>query len=80
MDRAQTGIASGVFNMFRQLGGAMGTAIAVMVFTAFGAMAPVGRFAAGFRAAMVASAALVAAGAISALDLQSLRHRPLPTS
>lgn len=80
VDRTQTGIASGVFNMFRQLGGAMGTAIAVMVFTAFGAMAPVGRFAAGFRAAMVASAALVAAGAISALDLQSLRHRPLPTS
>jgi MFS family permease len=50
------GNASGLFNISRQLGGAVGTAISVMVFYRFGTMVSSTGFAQGFTAVMSFSA------------------------
>lgn len=67
---AQTGIASGVFNTFRQLGGAVGTSIAVILFSTFGGTGSSSAFAAGFTAALVGSAILAFIGGVSAMSLR----------
>ena len=58
------GKASGVFNMFRQLGGAAGTALSVIAFRL-----AAGTFAAGFGSVLVLSAVLSALGLLAALCL-----------
>jgi len=49
------GVASGVFNAMRQLGGTFGIAIASVVFAAYGGFASSAAVSAGFRAALTAS-------------------------
>ena len=72
---AQTGIASGVFNTFRQLGGAVGTSIAVLLFYTFGNMTSGQGFASGFGAALVGSTVLALLGAACAAALRPARVR-----
>ncbi|RMI33438.1 DHA2 family efflux MFS transporter permease subunit [Nocardia stercoris] len=56
------GVASGVYNTMRQLGGALGVAGVAAVFTANGGYSEV---AGAFRAAMLVTAAIAAAGAVA---------------
>lgn len=72
---AQTGIASGVFNTFRQLGGAVGTSIAVILFSVFGSIDSSATFANGFTTALIGSAIFTLIGCVSAVSL-----RPSTTS
>lgn len=67
---AQTGIASGVFNTFRQLGGAVGTSIAVILFAVYGSTDTSATFANGFTAALIGSAVLTLIGGVSAVSLR----------
>ena len=67
---AQTGIASGVFNTFRQLGGAVGTSIAVILFAVYGSTDTSATFANGFTAALIGSAVLTLIGGVSAVGLR----------
>ena len=69
----ELGKASGIFNMARFLGGTFGIALAVAVFAATGGVTSGQAFSAGFRAALVVSAALSLAGAIAALVLPARR-------
>lgn len=73
VDPTRTGIASGVFNTFRQLGGAVGTSIAVILFYAFGELTPDSAFARGFSAALIGSALLTLLGGVSAAALRPSR-------
>jgi EmrB/QacA subfamily drug resistance transporter len=70
------GKASGIFNMFRFLGGAAGIAIAVVVFGRFGSVASPSSFSAGFTPAIGACAALSMLGAFAAFWLPT-RDRSL---
>jgi len=64
------GKAAGVFNTLRQLGGVVGVAATVAVFTAAGGYAgDAAQFGRGFAAALCAAAALSLAGAAAALRL-----------
>jgi EmrB/QacA subfamily drug resistance transporter len=63
------GKASGAFNMLRFLGGMLGIAIMVAVFSATGSTASPKAFVAGFRAAMATAMALSLLGATSSLLL-----------
>jgi EmrB/QacA subfamily drug resistance transporter len=65
--RPEVGKASGVFNMFRFLGGVTGIAIAVAVFTAVGGFGSANAFTAGFVAATGVSATLSLLGAVTGL-------------
>jgi hypothetical protein len=56
VDRKYITNASGLFNISRQLGGAVGTAISVMVFYQFGTALSHSAFTQGFTAVMTASA------------------------
>jgi EmrB/QacA subfamily drug resistance transporter len=68
------GQASGVYNAMRQLGGAFGIAILSAVFTAHGGFASVAAIGHGFRATMVVTTAVSAAGALAGAGLT--RRRP----
>jgi EmrB/QacA subfamily drug resistance transporter len=70
----EIGKASGVFNMFRFLGGAFGIACLVAVFDRAGGLNSPQAFSSGFAAALGAAAALSAAGAIAGLWLPA-RHQ-----
>ena len=72
---ADIGKASGAFNMFRFLGGALGIALMVAVFNRFGGLQTPETFSAGFRAALGVAAVLSAGGAAIALVLPD-RIRP----
>jgi EmrB/QacA subfamily drug resistance transporter len=63
----EIGKASGIFNMFRFLGGVLGIAIAVAVFSATGSVSSPQAFSAGFAAAIVVSATLSLLGAVAGL-------------
>ncbi|MFC6181026.1 MFS transporter [Lactiplantibacillus daowaiensis] len=52
------GKAAGIYNVFRLLGGAVGTVVAVLVFYRFGAGTTATAFTLGFRAAMISAASL----------------------
>jgi len=58
--RAMIGKASGIYNVFRLLGGALGTTLAVMVFYQFRGV----NFASGFQATMVGTAAISLLGVV----------------
>ncbi|SEM22822.1 DHA2 family efflux MFS transporter permease subunit [Streptacidiphilus jiangxiensis] len=59
------GKAAGSSNTFRQLGGAFGIALALALFTHYGALESPARFAAGFRPAVAALAVLSLLGAVA---------------
>jgi EmrB/QacA subfamily drug resistance transporter len=73
VDRPDVGKASGIFNMFRFLGGVSGVATAVAVFAAAGGTGSPDAFSTGFSAAIGLSAILSLAGAAFALALPSRR-------
>jgi EmrB/QacA subfamily drug resistance transporter len=73
--REAIGVASGVFNAMRQLGGTFGIAIASVVFASSGGLASPAAVSHGFRAVLMATAAIAAAGALAGLGLRSRRHR-----
>lgn len=52
------GKASGIYNVFRLLGGAIGTTLAVTVFGYFGRVQTAVTFTQGFQAAMIMAAGL----------------------
>ncbi len=66
---AEIGKASGTFSMMRQLGGALGLAIAVAVFTGSGSYLSPSSFSDGFGPALAVSAALSLFGALAGLAL-----------
>jgi EmrB/QacA subfamily drug resistance transporter len=68
------GKASGTQSMMRQLGGALGLAIAVAVFTGAGTYASPAAFSDGFAPAIAVSASLSLLGAITALTLRDRRR------
>jgi predicted MFS family arabinose efflux permease len=78
--REATGVASGVFNAMRQLGGAFGIAIASVVFGGFGGFASPAAVSHGFRAALTATAATSATGAQAGLGLRARRRRAASAS
>ena len=63
----EIGKASGIFNMFRFLGGVLGIAIAVAVFSATGSVTSPQAFSGGFAAAIIVSATLSLLGAVAGL-------------
>ena len=69
----EIGKASGTFNMLRYLGGVLGIAIAVAVFTAAGGLASAQTFSNGFVWAIRVSAALSLAGAFAGMALPARR-------
>jgi EmrB/QacA subfamily drug resistance transporter len=71
------GKASGVFNMFRFLGGAFGVAAQVVVFAATGSLGSPQAFSAGFAFAIAAAAALSVMGAVAGLWLPARRAMAL---
>lgn len=58
VDPTSLGKASGIYNVFRLLGGAVGTTIAVIVFYKFGSTVSAQQFTSGFRSAMLCAAVL----------------------
>jgi EmrB/QacA subfamily drug resistance transporter len=64
---AEVGKASGIFNMFRFLGGVFGLAIVVAVFAGTGSVESPQAFSAGFAAAITVAAALSLLGAVAGL-------------
>jgi EmrB/QacA subfamily drug resistance transporter len=66
---ADVGKASGAFATMRQLGAAFGVAIGGAAFAAAGAITSAKAFSDGFRAALIAAAALAVAGLIAAAAL-----------
>jgi EmrB/QacA subfamily drug resistance transporter len=71
--QSEIGKASGTFSMMRQLGGALGLAIAVAVFSGAGSYASGAAFTDGFAPAIAVSAALSLCGALAGLPLRSGR-------
>jgi EmrB/QacA subfamily drug resistance transporter len=65
VDKSEVGKASGVFNMFRFLGGVSGVAIAVAAFTGSGSYASAQTFNAGFVSAIGVAAILSLLGSIA---------------
>jgi EmrB/QacA subfamily drug resistance transporter len=74
------GIASGVYNAMRQVGGAFGIAIASAVFTAAGGFASPAAVSHGARAALLVAAAIAAVGAAAGLGLRATRPAGPPAS
>ncbi|HVX47709.1 MAG TPA: MFS transporter [Mycobacteriales bacterium] len=72
--------AAGIFSSTRQLGGALGIAVAAAVFSGSGSDRTPGDFASGFAAAMVAAAALALAGALCGLLAPGRRPAPAPSA
>jgi EmrB/QacA subfamily drug resistance transporter len=71
---ADLGRASGVFNTLRQLGGVLGVAVAVLVFTATGGYATRAQISAGFAWAMIAAAVLAFGGALGNATGRAATH------
>jgi EmrB/QacA subfamily drug resistance transporter len=69
----EIGKASGTFNTLRYLGGVLGIAIAVAVFSSFGSLGSGLDFADGFALAIRVSAALSLAGAVAGMALPGRR-------
>jgi EmrB/QacA subfamily drug resistance transporter len=64
---AEMGTASGVNNTMQRFGGAFGVAVVTAVFTAHGSLGSAAGVVAGYRPALVVSAALSLAGALAAV-------------
>lgn len=68
--QAEIGKASGVYNMFRLFGGAVGVTISVMIFYQFGSIVTVGIFSSGFKAAMIGAGGLSLLGILFSLEIK----------
>jgi EmrB/QacA subfamily drug resistance transporter len=77
---SEIGKASGAFNMFRFLGGALGIAVLVAVFDHAGSLNSAQTFGSGFRAAVGVAAILSTAGAVAGLGLPGRRRSMLATA
>ncbi|GEO62844.1 MFS transporter [Companilactobacillus nantensis] len=62
--KTEIGKASGIYNVFRLLGGAVGTTISVIVFYQFGGMGSLALFTSGFRAVMLSAGLISILGVI----------------
>ena len=71
--REAIGTASGVYNAMRQVGGAFGIAIASAAFAAAGGFASPAAVSHGVRMALLATAAIAAAGALTGTGLRGRR-------
>ena len=69
VDASERGVASGVNNTIRELGVAAGVAVLASIFSSYGAYDTHQTFVDGLRPAVLAGAAIVAAGAVVALWL-----------
>ncbi|WP_057878396.1 MFS transporter [Levilactobacillus paucivorans] len=69
--RSAIGQASGIYNVFRLLGGALGTTVAVMIFYQFQS----GDFVSGFHATMLGTGMVSLLGVLWSWRLQSNAHR-----
>jgi EmrB/QacA subfamily drug resistance transporter len=74
----QIGLASGTYNMMRMLGNTFGIAIASVAFSARGSFTSPAAVGHGFRAALIATAIISAAGALAAIWLRTGAPAPLP--
>lgn len=72
--RGELGKASGTFSTMRQLGAALGLAIAVAVFSGAGSYASPAAFSDGFAAALAVSAGLSLCGALAGVALRGRRR------
>jgi EmrB/QacA subfamily drug resistance transporter len=77
---SEIGKASGAFNMFRFLGGALGIALLVAVFDHAGGLSSPQAFSSGFAAAIGGAAILSTGGALVALLLPGRRRTVLATT
>jgi hypothetical protein len=80
VEPADIGKAAGLFNTLRQLGGALGVALAVAVFVRVGGYGSAREFSAGFAGALVTSAVLSLAGALVGLRLRAKSARGVEMS
>ncbi|GAY78728.1 hypothetical protein NBRC111894_4282 [Sporolactobacillus inulinus] len=71
VSRAEIAKASGIYNMFRLLGGAVGITVSVIIFYAFGDIVTTTAFTNGFSAAMIGSSVLSLLGILSSVGLRS---------
>jgi MFS family permease len=69
---AETGIASGVSNTFRQVGAVFGVAIAAAIFAGQGGYRTPSEFVSGYRPALVVVGVLGALGVVAALVIRRL--------
>jgi hypothetical protein len=74
------GTASGVYNAMRQVGGAFGVAIASAVFAVAGGFASPAAVSHGVRMALLVTAAISAAGALTGAGLRTARAAGPPAS
>lgn len=68
--RSQIGKASGIYNMFRLFGGAVGVVISVIIFYSFGDIVSIIAFAHGFSASMLGAGILSLLGILSILEIR----------
>jgi MFS family permease len=80
MPPADIGRASGAYSTMRQLGGALGVAIAGAVFAAAGGYHSPQDFTSGFTAAMAAATVMAAAGLLAAIALPGTPRQPAAAS
>lgn len=64
--------ASGIYNMFRLFGGAIGVTISVIIFYAYGDAISANVFSIGFNAAMIGAGVISVVGVIPALGLRQI--------
>ncbi|QNE20304.1 MFS transporter [Kribbella qitaiheensis] len=76
LPREAVGIASGIYGMTRQLGGAVGVAILAAVFATNGGYGSPASFSAGFTRALVVCGVLSLAGALAGLGIAVRRTEP----
>jgi EmrB/QacA subfamily drug resistance transporter len=74
----QIGVGAGTYNVMRMLGNTFGIAIASVVFAANGSFASPSAAGHGFRAALITTAVMSAAGALTGLGLRTRKAAPLP--
>lgn len=68
--KTEIGKASGIYNVFRLLGGAVGTTISVIIFYQFGGMGSLALFTSGFRAVMLSAGLISILGIIFSFKLK----------
>ncbi|KRK78554.1 MFS transporter [Companilactobacillus nodensis] len=71
VDKSAIGKASGIYNVFRLLGGAVGATISVVIFYKFGGVSNAELFTNGFRAAMFGAGMISVLGVIFSLQFKN---------